>query len=452
MSRRAWIYVWTVLLAGVLLGGLALSQVEPSTPHWPAFLTLILLATIAQLFKVEAPNHQLYHVTLVFLFAGVLLLPPALFVPLVIIPHLIEWARERWQDTEYLRDWYLQPFNIAVHIIAGSLAGWIITTVRGYTFLLPASLLAIATGAFVYVLLNHGLIGVALALARGVPLNKSGILEFENLLTDFVLLCLGAIFATLWLLDPWLAGLAGTPLVLIYRALLVPQLKAQARLDSKTGLWNARYFLELYTSELERAKRFNRPLSLIMADLDLLRNINNTYGHLAGDAVLAGIGKIIRDNIRTYDIAGRFGGEEFAIVLPETDTTEVRFIAERIRQVVEDTGFEVCSSPTPISATLSLGTASFPDDATTPDELIHQADIAVYQAKLLGRNCVVRASEVPQHLQLAAVVPERMEMPHNFPFVPRPSAPAAHVNPVSTPPPRSVSQNGRPPSAQPTRD
>ena len=93
-------------------------------------------------------------------------------------------------------------------------------------------------------------------------------------------------------------------LVLMYKALMIPQLKRDAQVDAKTGLFNARHFTVLFTAEVERAQRFGRPLSLIMADLDLLRNINNTYGHLAGDLVLAEMGRVIKETIREYDIAG----------------------------------------------------------------------------------------------------------------------------------------------------
>src|SRR5439155_194927 len=139
--------------------------------------------------------------------------------------------------------------------------------------------------------------------------------------------------------------------VLMYKALSIPQLKQEAQTDGKTGLWNARHFSALFTAEMERATRFERPLTVLMADLDLLRNINNTYGHLAGDIVLSGIGKIISENIREYDIAGRFGGEEFAIVLPETGPVEAVQLAERLRSAVEAVSFEVSTSSVPIHAT-----------------------------------------------------------------------------------------------------
>src|SRR5207249_4055598 len=116
---------------------------------------------------------------------------------------------------------------------------------------------------------------------------------------------------------PWLVPFALTPLFLIHRSLSVPALQAEARVDPKTGLFNARYFAGALVEELARAARFERPLSLIMADLDLLRDINNSYGHLAGDAVLKGIAEVFRGQLRHYDVPARFGGEEVALLLPE---------------------------------------------------------------------------------------------------------------------------------------
>ena len=149
-----------------------------------------------------------------------------------------------------------------------------------------------------------------------------------------------------------------------------------------------------------------------MADLDLLREINNAYGHLAGDAVLHGIAGVFQRQLRHSDIPARFGGEEFAIVLPETTPQEAFEIAERIRRAVADQRFDVETSSEPIRATVSVGVAGCPADGTDANELVHQADLAVYRAKLQGRNRVLRASSEPvllppdRTLRLAAVPDE----------------------------------------------
>ena len=141
----------------------------------------------------------------------------------------------------------------------------------------------------VYVVLNNGSFAVILHLARGH--SPRDILNPQTLSADAALACLGIAFAHFWQVDAWLLPFAIAPLALLHAALHLPQLREEARMDSKTGLANARHFMETLKEELTRARRFSRPLSVIVADLDLLRNVNNTYGHLAGDAVLAGISR-----------------------------------------------------------------------------------------------------------------------------------------------------------------
>jgi diguanylate cyclase (GGDEF)-like protein len=329
-----------------------------------------------------------------------LLLHPFLFQLLVITPHALEWAKKRLTNSETLKAWYIQPFNIATHLIAGLVARWIYLILAVDTGLVstPAHVFLVIVTALTYVGFNHLLIGLVLTLARNISLRQSKLLSPESLLPDVILASLGYVVVLLWRLDPWLLILALSPLISMYQALKVPQLKQEAQTDTKTGLLNARYFNKVFTEEFERARRFNRPLSFIMADLDLMRNINNTYGHLAGDAVLAGVGKVISHIVRDYDRAGRFGGEEFAIVLPEVSLLEARVIAERIRAQIEATGFVIPNCPNPIHATMSLGVSCFPHEGSSTTSLNHAADVAVYQAKQQGRNRVVCAADLSQEV------------------------------------------------------
>ena len=249
--------------------------------------------------------------------------------------------------------------------------------------------------------------------------------SYQTLSTEFVFAALGVILAAFWTGNPWLCPVRDRAAPLIHRALSVPQLQAEARVDPKTGLFNARYFASALSEELSRAQRFERPLSLIMADLDLLREINNTYGHLAGDAVLKGIAEVFRAELRHYDVPARFGGEEFSILLPETPPEQAMEIAERIRRAVADKLYDVETSSEPIRATVSIGVAGFPKDAQDPNALIHQADLAVYRAKLQGRNRVLGASSEPllmpaDRTQRLVAVPE--EGDHKEPLARVPEA------------------------------
>src|SRR5207302_4687028 len=161
-----------------------------------------------------------------------------------------------------------------------------------------------------------------------------------------------------------------------------------SRTDPKTGLANATWFLEQSEHELQRAVRLETTLSVLVADLDLLRNINNAYGHLAGDVVLKGVADVLRTEVRSYDIASRFGGEEFALLLPVADVEEALALAERIRGRVGRERFAIPTSVEPISATVSVGVATLGEHGTTIKELLHAADLALYRAKVEGRDRV----------------------------------------------------------------
>lgn len=440
MSRRAWAYIWLVFIATGLAMGVALFNFPLQSDQTETVLAFMVLATLAQLFKVEAPSNQTYYVTTIFLFAGALLLNPALFVLIVVVSYLVEWIKERVVNSPLLRKWYLQPFNICTHILAGFAAKAVYVGIAFNNqangtpadFMTPESVVGVAASVVAYVAVNHTMIGLALVLARSVTWRESGIMDPEALLTEAVLLLMGAVTAALWTTNHLLIIPALAPLLLIYKTLTIPQLKHDARIDAKTGLLNAKHFSECFTAELDRARRFDRPLSLIMADLDLLRNVNNTYGHLAGDKVLAEIGRVIQSTIREYDIAGRFGGEEFAIVLPEVGMEEARQIGERLRAAVEMTTIEIATSETPIQVTMSMGIASIAPNTSTLTELLHAADVAVYQAKLQGRNRVICIVDVPHSLDLDSLgVSERRTIPtQTYQFVPRPNG-AEHAGQVN---------------------
>jgi diguanylate cyclase (GGDEF)-like protein/putative nucleotidyltransferase with HDIG domain len=358
---------------------------------WLAFALLAPAAAASHLFLVRVPGKRAYHASIVFLVAGALVLPPELLILMGVATNLPEWLKERYP-------WYMQSFNIFNYTLA-TLGAW------GGAWLVNSDFVMVNGGAetalagiaacVAFVALNHMLLAGMVHLARGTSLREIGLFDGQWLSTDLVLTALGVALAAFWEWNGWLIPFAVAPLLLIHRALSVPQLQAEARVDPKTGLFNARYFATALTEELGRARRFERPMSLIMADLDLLREINNTYGHLAGDAVLKGIAEIFRAELRHYDVPARFGGEEFSILLPETPPEQALEIADRIRRAVADRLFDVETSSEPIRATVSIGVAGFPKDAQDPNALIHQADLAVYRAKLQGRNRVLGASSEP---------------------------------------------------------
>jgi diguanylate cyclase (GGDEF)-like protein/putative nucleotidyltransferase with HDIG domain len=165
---------------------------------------------------------------------------------------------------------------------------------------------------------------------------------------------------------------------------LIGRLTDAARTDSLTGLLNRRGFEELFETELERARRSGRPLSVIVGDLDAFKTVNDRYGHAAGDRALERLSEILQSAKRRIDTAARIGGEEFAVIAPDTDHHAAYILAERMRREVRDT-FK--SEPFPL--TISLGIATFPRHGGTADTLIGGADEALYAAKKLGRDRTV---------------------------------------------------------------
>jgi diguanylate cyclase (GGDEF)-like protein/putative nucleotidyltransferase with HDIG domain len=389
LATKAAAYFVVVAVATAVAVVPLLSQLSPATPGWTTFVILGLIAAVAQLFVVRTPRNQSYHTTIVFLIPAAMLLPPELVALMGLIQHIPEWLKNR-------SAWYIQIFNICNWTLS-MLAAY--ASFHGILHLGSGSDIDYAVAGFAaagaIVAVNHILMAPMLHLARGHSIRESGLFSFPSLSTDLVLAMLGVAMAAFWVRNPWLIPFAVAPLLLIHRSLSVPQLQEEARVDPKTGLFNARHFAVALNEELIRAERFERPLSLVMADLDLLRDINNTYGHLAGDAVLQGIAEVFRSQLRHYDVPARFGGEEFAILLPETPPEQAFEIAERIRRTVAASAFDVETSSEPIRATISTGVAGFPRDGADANELIHQADLAVYRAKLQGRNRVLDASSEP---------------------------------------------------------
>ncbi|MGD2099794.1 MAG: diguanylate cyclase [Desulfobacterales bacterium] len=169
------------------------------------------------------------------------------------------------------------------------------------------------------------------------------------------------------------------------------QLWDMAVTDSLTGLYVRRYFLVKLQEELHRAERYKNMLSVVMADLDRFKNINDTYGHDAGDRALKAIGQFLQQNVRDVDVVARYGGEEFVVMIPEATHDAATILAERLRKQMSN--LKIKDLP-PIS--ISLGIATFPSDGSDIDDLINKADAAMYAAKRAGRNRVVKYSpEIP---------------------------------------------------------
>ncbi|HZU85973.1 MAG TPA: diguanylate cyclase [Anaerolineaceae bacterium] len=164
------------------------------------------------------------------------------------------------------------------------------------------------------------------------------------------------------------------------------QLQILARTDSLTGLYNRRHFFELAKTEFKRSKRYQRPLTALMMDVDFFKEVNDSYGHQTGDTVLAEIARLCKTNTRETDIIGRYGGDEFIFILSETELANGIFLAQRIQGLITATVFS--SEGGNFHLTVSFGAAGFEPGCASLEELIKQSDAALYKTKQAGGNGV----------------------------------------------------------------
>jgi diguanylate cyclase (GGDEF)-like protein len=175
------------------------------------------------------------------------------------------------------------------------------------------------------------------------------------------------------------------------RKKLERELERQAHTDYLTGLANRRHFLELAEHEVAHAKRYGGALSVAMLDLDHFKKINDTYGHQVGDLVLKELARICQRMLREVDVVGRLGGEEFAILFPETGGNEAYEIVERLREAIANSPVALDQGRT-LQFTASIGIASFIESDLSIDILLNRADKALYEAKTGGRNRIAAAA------------------------------------------------------------
>ena len=240
--------------------------------------------------------------------------------------------------------------------------------------------------AVLFTVINTALVAVAAHAADPKGRWRDVLWTRETLLLDVVDLCVGVIVAIISALSLTLLALALPPVVLLQRSLMHQQLQAAARTDAKTGLLNAAAWQREAGTELARAERTNEPLALLLIDIDHFKRVNDTHGHLVGDQVLAGVATTLCGQLRDYDVVGRFGGEEFVVLLPGADIVEACRVAERLRSRVRR--LTVPAEEGTVGVTISVGVSLLRTHGHDLIELLAAADLALYRAKQSGRDRV----------------------------------------------------------------
>jgi diguanylate cyclase (GGDEF)-like protein len=240
-------------------------------------------------------------------------------------------------------------------------------------------------------MVNVGLIAGAIKLSDPAARLRAVALAREPLSIDLIELTVAVMVTALTALTPVLMALALPSAAALRRTALHAQLSSQARKDAKTGLLNAATWQHEATAELARAARTGTPAALAMLDIDHFKAVNDTYGHLAGDAVLATLSAAMSGLLRDYDITGRYGGEEFAILLPQTTASQAADVAERLRRKLGHI-ITPAQDGSEVRVTVSIGVAAADPARPDLDELVAAADIALYAAKRAGRDRVCQAA------------------------------------------------------------
>lgn len=225
------------------------------------------------------------------------------------------------------------------------------------------------------------------SLNKRVNQGESGTLEFEIVGLRGTHRWLDTHAVPMRNVNGQITGLLGVTRDITARKQVDQELKQLAQIDSLTSLANRRHFMVLAEQELSRTLRYGGPLSVLMMDIDHFKNINDTYGHKIGDLALQKFGGLVRQTLRDVDAVGRVGGEEFAIVLPQTDSEHALEVAERLCRLTADTEVAL-DQGRPLHFTVSIGVTTLAGTSSNIDTLLGQADQALYQAKNSGRNRV----------------------------------------------------------------
>ncbi|QJY49456.1 sensor domain-containing diguanylate cyclase [Pseudonocardia broussonetiae] len=348
------------------------------------------------------------HVNLssVWFFAATVLLPPVWAALVAVVVHLHLWLRSARPRNPLFK----HVFSSATVVLSCMSASGVMSAVAADGTGDRGDVYVLALGVLVFLTVNTALVAGVIAVNSPQTDVASIVGEWDENLLEIATLCLGALAAAAIAINPWLVAFIFPPLLVLHRAVLVRQLEVAANTDGKTGLLNAAAWHTQAERELRRAERRSGPRAVLVIDLDHFKAVNDTHGHLAGDRVLAAVADALNAEVRDRDLVGRFGGEEFVVLLgalgePGTGGGELQTVAERIRSRIAALRVEMPTADGPLTVaglSASVGCALYPDDGRELRDLLQVADTALYAAKRAGRNVVRMGIQPPAPQPLLA--------------------------------------------------
>jgi diguanylate cyclase (GGDEF)-like protein len=404
LPRPALAYVLFTDVVAVLITITATLHVSIGRTEWVWFAVL----TVASLLHLEAARSierrrelaaegvPYTNLKSLWVFTGVLLLPLPLVVALVVVAYTYCWVRVYGRSVVHRK-----IFSAATFVLASSCASAVLQ-VGGLENAPrvpsgPWSLVIVVAAAATWWLVNYAMVVGAILLSSPETTARRALGDLADQLVVAAALGLGIAVGALEASNPWVVPVLMVTVLALHRDLLLPQFQRAARTDDKTGLAAPTFWASVVSAELRRAQLTAGNVGVLMLDVDNFSDINNTYGHPAGDQALQAVVRMVRAEIRRGDLAARWGGDELAVVLPGTSPTELLSAGERIRLRLSHTPVMITDARTGKTLTLegitvSMGAAVYPESGVDVDRLVLAADAALLEAKEAGRNQIRMAT------------------------------------------------------------
>jgi diguanylate cyclase (GGDEF)-like protein len=405
LPRAVLVYVLAVEVVAVVAVAASATVTPLTGRHWVWFGVLAGAAVVhfeaarglERVREVAAEGSPYAHPQSIWLFAGVLVLPPPLLAGLVAVSYGYGWLRIYRRSPLHRK-----VFSAATVVLGCWSAGAILLAAHPDPALPhaaqltgPVDLGVLVAAGGAYWLVNLALVVGVILLSTPARPGREVLGPLSQQLVIAASIGLGTGLAVVLVTAPWVVPVLVVTMFGMHLGLLLPVYRTAARVDGKTGAQTSVAWTERAAAELARAEATGVPMAVLMLDLDHFSDINNTRGHLAGDHALRAVADELRRQVRDGDLVGRWGGEEFVVLLPGADLTAARLVAERIRAAV---GVPLTDVPgagargiAELRITASLGVAVYPAHGETVDQVLLAADTALYRAKNNGRDRVETA-------------------------------------------------------------